>query len=192
MKSLKGSQTEKNILTAFAGESQARNRYDYFSSHAKSDGFRLVQEVFAETASQEKEHAKRLFKFLEGGEVEIVGAFPAGIIGGSEANLIAAAAGENHEHTCMYPEFAKVAEKEGYAEVAAVMRNIAIAEEFHERRFLSLAKQIREATIFHHAQPVMWRCLNCGWLHQSNEAPQLCGACAHPQAHFEVLYHTYG
>lgn len=192
MKSLKGSQTEKNILTAFAGESQARNRYDYFASSAKEDGFRLVQEVFAETALQEKEHAKRLFKFLEGGEVEIVGAFPAGIIAGSEANLIAAAAGEHHEHTCMYPEFANVAEKEGYAEVAVAMRNIAIAEEFHERRFLSLAKQIREATIFHQAKPVVWRCLNCGWLHEGTEAPHLCGACAHPQAHFEVLYHTYG
>lgn len=192
MKSLKSSQTEKNILTAFAGESQARNRYDFFASRAKEDGFRLVQEVFAETASQEKEHAKRLFKFLEGGEVEIVGGFPAGIIGATEANLIASAAGENHEYTCMYPDFAKVAEEEGYPEVAIAMRNIAIAEEFHERRFLSLAKEIREATMFHQAKPVMWRCLNCGWLHQAADAPQLCGACIHPQAHFEVLYHTYG
>ncbi len=191
MKSLKGTQTEKNILTAFSGESQARNRYDFFSSKAKNDGFRLVQEVFAETASQEKEHAKRLFKFLEGGEVEIVGGFPAGIIGSTETNLIASAAGENHEHTIMYPEFAATADKEGFAEVAAVMRNIAIAEAFHEKRFLSLAKQIKEATMFNQPSPAMWRCLNCGWLHQSPGAPDLCGACAHPQAHFEVLYHNY-
>ncbi len=191
MKSLKGSQTEKNILTAFAGESQARNRYDFFSSVAKKDGFRLVQEVFAETASQEKEHAKRLFKFLEGGEVEIVAAFPAGIIGPSEANLIASAEGEHHEYTEMYPNFAAVADKEGFGEIAAVMRNIAIAEEYHEKRFLSLAKQIREATMFKAPAPVMWHCLNCGWLHESELAPTLCGACAHPTAHFEVLYHTY-
>ena len=192
MKSLKGTQTEKNILTAFSGESQARNRYDFFASHARSEGFRLVQEVFAETADQEHEHGKRLFKFLEGGEVEITGAFPAGIIDITEANLIASAAGENHEYTCMYPEFAKVADAEGFGEVAAAMRNIAIAEEFHERRFLSLAKQIKEAAMFHQAQPVIWRCLNCGWLHEGKDAPQKCAACAHPQAHFEVLYHTYG
>ena len=192
MKSLKGSQTEKNILTAFSGESQARNRYDFFASHAKSEGFRLVQEVFAETADQEHAHAKRLFKFLEGGEVEIVGAFPAGVIAGTDLNLIASAAGEHHEYTDMYPSMAAVAEKEGYNEVAVAMRNIAIAEEFHERRFLSLAKQIKEAAMFHQAQPVVWRCLNCGWLHTSADAPQACGACAHPQAHFEVLYHTYG
>ncbi len=192
MKSLKGTQTEKNILTAFAGESQARNRYDFFSSKAKNDGFRLVQEVFAETASQEKEHAKRLFKFLEGGEVEIVGAFPAGIIGSTEVNLVASAAGENHEHTIMYPEFAATADKEGFSEIAAVMRNIAIAEAFHEKCFLSLAKQIKEATMFKQPQPVMWHCLNCGWLHEGSTAPELCGACNHPRAHFEVLYHTYG
>ncbi len=191
MKSLKGTQTEKNILTAFAGESQARNRYDFFASKAKGDGFRLVQEVFAETASQEKEHAKRLFKYLEGGEVEIVGGFPAGIIGSTETNLIASAAGENHEHTIMYPEFAATADKEGFAEIAVVMRNIAIAEAFHEKRFLSLAKQIKEASMFSQPSPAMWHCLNCGWLHQSPNAPELCGACAHPTAHFEVLYHTY-
>ncbi len=192
MKSLKGTQTEKNILTAFSGESQARNRYDFFSAQAKKDGFRLVQEVFAETASQEKEHAKRLFKFLEGGEVEIVGAFPAGIIGATEVNLISSAAGEKHEYEHMYPEMAAMAEKEGFNEIACVMRNIAIAEEFHERRFLMLAKEIQEATMFKQAQPVIWRCLNCGWLHEGKEPANLCGACAHPTAHFEVLYHTYG
>ncbi len=191
MKSLKGTQTEKNILTAFAGESQARNRYDFFASAAKKEGFRLVQEIFAETASQEKEHAKRLFKFLEGGEVEIVGAFPAGIVGSAEVNLIESAAGEHHEYTEMYPSFAAIAEKEGFGEIAAVMRNIAIAEEYHEKRFLSLAKQIREATMFKAQEEVTWRCLNCGWLHKSGLAPTLCGACAHPTAHFEVLYHTF-
>ncbi len=192
MKSLKGTQTEKNILTAFAGESQARNRYDFFASQAKKDGFRLVEEIFAETASQEKEHAKRLFKFLEGGEVEIVGAFPAGIIDNTTNNLIASAAGEKHEYEHMYPEMAAIADKEGFGVVAAVMRNIAIAEEFHERRFLKLAKQIEEASMFQQPEPVIWRCLNCGWLHEGKSAANLCAACAHPTAHFEVLYHTYG
>ncbi len=191
MKSLKGTQTEKNILTAFSGESQARNRYEFFSSQAKKDGFRLVQEVFAETASQEKEHAKRLFKFLEGGEVEIVGAFPAGIIDTTEKNLIGSAAGEKHEYEHMYPEMAAIADKEGFKEIACVMRNIAIAEQYHEKRFLSLAKEIREASMFKQPAPVVWRCLNCGWLHEDSLAPHLCGACAHPTAHFEVLYHTY-
>ncbi len=191
MKSLKGTQTEKNLLTAFAGESQARNRYDFFASAAKNEGFRLVQEVFAETAAQEKEHAKRLFKYLEGGEVLVEAAFPAGVIANAETNLIASAAGENHEHTEMYPSFAAIADKEGFSEIAVVMRNIAIAEAYHEKCFLSLAKQIREATMFKQAAPVMWHCLNCGWLHQGTDAPKLCGACAHPTAHFEVLYHTY-
>ncbi len=191
MKSLKGTQTEKNILAAFAGESQARNRYDFFAGAAKKEGFRLVQEIFAETAEQEREHAKRLFKFLEGGEVCIEAAFPAGIITTTEVNLISSAAGENHEYTEMYPNFAAIADKEGFAEIAVTMRNIAIAEAFHEKRFLSLAKQIREATMFKQPAPVMWRCLNCGWLHHSDEAPSLCGACVHPQAHFELLYHTY-
>lgn len=145
MKSLKGTQTEKNILTAFAGESQARNRYDFFAAKAKSDGYVLVRDIFQETALQEKEHAKRLFKFLEGGDVEIVGAFPAGIIGATEANLLASAAGENHEHTEMYPSFAAVAEKEGFSEIAAVMRNIAVAEAYHEKRFLALARTSRKA-----------------------------------------------
>ena len=192
MKSLKGSQTEKNILTAFAGESQARNRYDFFSSQAKKDGFRLVEELFAETASQEKAHAKRLFKFLEGGEVEIVAAFPAGIIDTTEKNLIESAAGENHEYTEMYPQMAAIAVQEGYPAVAAVMRNIAIAEEFHERAFLKLAKEIQEGGFFKKPEPVVWHCLNCGWLYTGTAAPQACGACAHPTSHFEVLYHTYG
>ena len=191
MKSLKGSQTEKNILTAFAGESQARNRYDYFAGRAKNDGFVLVQEIFVETALQEKEHAKRLFKFLEGGDVEITAAFPAGVIAGSEANLIAAASGENHEHTVMYPEFAATAEKEGYAEVAAIMRNIAIAEAYHEKRFLALAKDIKEGRMFVRTKPTVWRCLNCGCLAEGDHAPEMCPACAHPKAYFAELNYTF-
>ena len=148
MKSLKGTQTERNILTAFAGESQARNRYDYFAGAAKKDGFVQIADIFTETALQEKEHAKRLFKFLEGGDVEITAAFPAGIITGTEANLYAAAAGEHHEYTEMYPSFANIADSEGFSEVACVMRNIAIAEQYHEERFLAFAKNIKEGRVF--------------------------------------------
>ena len=147
MKSLKGTQTERNILTAFAGESQARNRYDYFAGAAKKDGFVQIADIFTETALQEKEHAKRLFKFLEGGDVEIPAAFPAGIITGTEANLYAAAAGEHHEYTEMYPSFANIADSEGFSEVACVMRNIAIAEQYHEERFLAFAKNIKEGRV---------------------------------------------
>ena len=191
MKSLKGSQTEKNILTAFAGESQARNRYDFFAGKAKSDGFALVQEIFVETALQEKEHAKRLFKFLEGGEVEISAAFPAGVIAGSEANLIAAAGGENYEHTTMYPGFAATADKEGFGEVGAVMRNIAVAEAYHEKRFLALAKDIKEGRMFMRTKPTVWRCLNCGCLVEGDHAPEMCPACAHPKAYFAELNYTF-
>ncbi len=187
MKSLKGTQTEINLLTAFAGESQARNRYDYFSSAAKKDGFVRVSQIFAETAAQEKEHAKRLFKFLEGGEVNITAAFPAGVIGKTQANLIASAAGENHEHTVMYPEFAKIADDEGFAEIAATMRAIAIAEAYHEERFLAFAKAIEENTMFRRETSVPWRCLNCGCIVEGLEAPDLCPACAHPRDHFESL-----
>lgn len=191
MKSLKGTQTEKNILTAFAGESQARNRYDFFASKAKSDGFVQIADIFTETALQEKEHAKRLFKFLEGGDVEIIGAFPAGVIGVTEANLIAAAAGEHHEYTEMYPGFAKIADSEGFAEIAAVMRAIAIAEEYHERRFLAFAKSIKEGRVFVREISVVWRCRNCGCLVEGAKAPDLCPACAHPTAHFEVLVNPW-
>ena len=173
MKSLKGTRTEANILTAFAGESQARNRYDYFSSAAKKEGLVLVSQIFAETALQEKEHAKRLFKFLEGGEVE--------------ANLLASAASENHEHTEMYPEFAKIADEEGFPEIASVMRGIAVAEKYHEERFLILAKALKDGTMFKRNKPVRWRCLNCGCVVEGPEAPELCPACAHPRAYFEVL-----
>ena len=165
MKSLKGTQTERNILTAFAGESQARNRYDYFAGAAKKDGFVQIADIFTETALQEKEHAKRLFKFLEGGDVEITAAFPAGIITGTEANLYAAAAGEHHEYTEMYPSFANIADSEGFSEVACVMRNIAIAEQYHEERFLAFAKNIKEGRVFVRETPVVWRCRNCGYVY---------------------------
>ena len=186
MKSLKGTQTEKNILTAFAGESQARNRYTFFASKAKNEGFVQISDVFIETAEQEKEHAKRLFKFLEGGEVEIAAAFPAGVIGATEANLIASAAGENHEHTHMYPSFAAIANTEGFNEVAVAMRAIAVAEAFHEKRYLAFAKNIKEGHVFARREKVSWRCRNCGYVHEGQNALELCPACAHPKAYFEV------
>ncbi len=187
MKSLKGTQTEINLLTAFAGESQARNRYTYFSAAARKEGFVQIANIFEETANQEKEHAKRLFKFLEGGEVSITAAFPAGIIAPTYDNLIASAAGESHEYLEMYPSFAAIADKEGFSEIAAVMRNIAIAEEYHEKRYLNFAKHIKEGSVFRRPAPVRWRCLNCGYVHEAAAATEACPACAHPQAHFEVL-----
>lgn len=187
MKLLKNTQTEKNLLIAFSGESQARNRYTYFSGAAKKEGFVQIADIFAETADQEKEHAKRLFKFMQGGEVEIAAAFPAGIIAGTEANLMAAAAGEHHEYTEMYPEFAATADKEGFPEIAAAMRAIAVAEEWHERRFLDFARNIREGKVFIREKGMIWRCRNCGYTHKGEGAPQVCPACDHPQAHFELL-----
>ncbi len=187
MKSLKGTRTEKNILTAFAGESQARNRYTYFAGAAKKEGFVQISHIFAETADQEKEHAKRLFKFLEGGDVEIVAAFPAGVIGDTASNLLASAAGERHEYTEMYPQFAAVAEEEGFSIVAAAMRAIAVAEEGHEKRYLDFLRNIKEGRVFKREKSVKWRCRNCGYLHDGLEAPRECPACAHPQAHFEAL-----
>jgi rubrerythrin len=187
MANLKGTQTEKNLLTAFAGESQARNRYTYFASQAKKEGYVQISDIFAETADQEKEHAKRFFKFLEGGEVMISGAFPAGVIGATVDNLRAAAAGEHHEHTEMYPGFAKVAEDEGFKEVAAVLRAISVAEKQHEKRYLDLAANIEAGRVFQKEASVVWRCRNCGYLYEGKSAPNLCPACAHPQAHFELL-----
>jgi rubrerythrin len=183
---LKGSQTEKNLLTAFAGESQARNKYTYFASQAKKEGFVQISVIFEETANQEKEHAKREFKFLEGGEVEIAAAFPAGIIGSTLENLKAAAAGEHYETTEMYPEFAQIAEKEGFGDVAEVFRSIAVAEKRHEDRYLALAKNITDGKVFKKDAPVRWVCRNCGYVHEGTEALKICPACAHPQAHFEV------
>ena len=187
MKSLKGSQTEKNLLIAFAGESQARNKYTYFSKQAKKEGFVQISNYFEETANHEKEHAKRIFKFLEGGDVEITAKFPAGKIGTTAENLKEAAGGENHEWTSMYPAFADIADKEGYKEVAVVLRNIAKAEKMHETRYLGLLKNIEEGKVFKKDEKVKWKCDNCGFVHEGLEAPEKCPACAHPKEHFEVL-----
>ncbi len=184
---LKGSKTERNLLTAFAGESQARNRYTYFAGQAKKEGFVQIQHVFEETAAQEKEHAKRLFKFLEGGEVEIQAAFPAGVICSTAENLKGAAAGERYEWTEMYPAFAETARAEGFNNVAVAFESIAIAEKQHEKRYLGFLANIEAGTVFKKDKPVVWRCRNCGYLHEGTEAPGCCPACDHPQAHFELL-----
>jgi len=189
--SLKGSQTEKNLLTAFAGESQARNRYTYFASQAKKEGFVQISAIFEETANQEKEHAKRLFKFLEGDEVEITAAFPAGVIGTTVENLKASAAGENYEHSEMYPGFAQTARKEGFDVIADVFEAIAVAEKQHERRYNALAANIEADRVFKRDAETVWRCRNCGYIHTGKTAPQICPACAHPQAHFELLGENY-
>jgi len=191
MKNLKGTKTEKNLLTAFAGESQARNRYTYFASQARKEGYEQIAAIFLETADNEKEHAKRLFKFLEGGEVEIKATFPAGKIGNTKENLKAAAEGENYEHTQMYPEFAKIADEEGFPEIAAVFRAIAVAEEYHEERFRALLENLENNKVFKREKPVKWRCRNCGYVHEGTEAPEKCPACAHPRAYFELLCENY-
>src|SRR5690554_539684 len=185
--SIKGTQTEKNILTAFAGESQARNRYNYYAGKARKEGYVQIADIFEETANQEKEHVKRLFKLLEGGEVEIAAAFPAGVIGTIAENLKAAASGENFEWTDMYPTYAKVAREEGFSEIAAIFEAIAVAEKQHEKRYQGLLANLEAGTVFKKEQVVTWRCRNCGYLHQGQEAPEVCPACAHPQAHFELL-----
>lgn len=187
MPSLKGTQTEKNLLGAFAGESQARNRYTFAASKAKKEGYVQISQVFEETAKQEKEHAKRFFKFLEGGEVEVVAAFPAGVTGSTAENLKAAAAGEHHEHTTLYPGFAEVAEKEGFAEVAAAFRMVSVAEVQHERRYLGLLANLEADKVFKKEKSVKWRCLNCGFVYEAEEAPDICPACVHPQSYFELL-----
>jgi rubrerythrin len=184
---LKGTQTEKNLLTAFAGESQARNRYTYFASKAKKEGYVQISDIFTETANHEKEHAKRLFKFLEGGEVEVAAAFPAGVIGNTSENLKASAEGEHHEHTEMYPAFAEVAREEGFEAIAAVFDAIAVAEKQHEKRYVDLAVNIDTGKVFKKDETVTWRCRNCGYLHEGKQAPEECPACEHPQAHFELL-----
>lgn len=187
MARLKGTRTEKNLLTAFAGESQARNRYTYYASQAKKEGYVQISNIFSETADQEKEHAKRLFKFLEGGEVEVAAAFPAGVIGSTADNLKAAAAGENYEQTTMYPGFAKIAREEGLNDVAAVFTAIAVAEKQHEKRYNGLAANIESGRVFKREKPVVWRCINCGYLHEGTEPPEKCPACAHEKTHFELL-----
>ena len=191
MKSLKNTKTEKNLLTAFAGESQARNRYTYFASKATKDGYVQISKIFEETANQEKEHAKRLFKFLEGGEVEISGAFPAGVIGKTADNLKGSAAGENYEWTEMYPSFAKTARDEGFDDIAEVFEAIAVAEKQHEKLYLALMKNIREDKVFKKDRKVFWVCQNCGYVHYGEEAPEVCPACAHPQAYFKLLGENY-
>ena len=187
MASLKGTKTEKNLLTAFAGESQARNRYTYFASQAKKEGYVQISDIFTETANQEKEHAKRFFKFLEGGELEIVGAFPAGVIGTTLENLKEAAAGEEYEWTQMYPDFAAVAKEEGFDAIAMVFEMIAVAEKQHEKRYKELAANVEAGKVFKKEGKVQWRCRNCGYVHEGDEALEMCPACAHAQAHFELL-----
>ena len=185
--SIKGTQTEKNLLIAFAGESQARNRYTYYAGIAKKEGLEQIAHVFEETANQEKEHAKRFFKFLEGGSVEITESFPAGGLSTTLENLKEAAAGEEHEWTEMYPAMAKVAREEGFAAVAAAFEAISIAEKQHGKRYRELADNLEAGKVFKRNGKVVWRCRNCGYLHEAEEAPNLCPACLHPQAHFELL-----
>jgi rubrerythrin len=184
---LKGSRTERNLLTAFAGESQARNRYTFFASQARKDGYMQIADIFEETANQEKEHAKRFFGLLQGGEVEVQAAFPAGVIGVTAENLRAAAAGEGHEWQEMYPGFAQIARDEGFKNVAAIFEAIAVAEKQHGKRYADLLANIEAGRVFKRDNPVVWRCRNCGYLHQGKEAPGACPACAHPQAYFELL-----
>ncbi len=191
MKSLKGSKTEQNLLKAFAGESQARMRYDYFSKQAKKEGLEQISAIFAETAINEKAHAKRFFKFLEGGPVEITAAYPAGIIGTTLQNLKAAAEGENEEWTALYPEFARVAEEEGFKEVSAAFRMIAKVEKAHEERYSKLYKNLEDGHVFEKDGVVVWKCRNCGYLHEGKKAPKVCPACLHPQSYFEVETFNY-
>jgi rubrerythrin len=185
--SVKGTKTERNILTAFCGESQARNRYTYFSGQARKDGYIQIADIFEETANQEREHAQRLFKQLEGGEVEISAKFPAGVIGTTAENLKEAAGGENHEWTIMYPSFAKIAREEGLNNVACIFDAIAVAEKQHEKRYLGLLANIEAGRVFQRSEKVAWRCRNCGYLHNGTSAPEKCPACDHPKAHFELL-----
>jgi rubrerythrin len=187
MKSLKGTQTERNLLTSFAGESQARNRYTYFAGQARKEGFIQISLIFEETANQEKEHAKRFFKFLEGGEAEVAASFPAGVIGGTAENLKEAAAGEHYEWTDMYPGFASVAREEGFDAVAQVFEAVMVAEKQHEKRYNDLGANVESAKVFKKDKKVVWRCINCGYLHEGDEAPKACPACAHPQAYYELL-----
>ena len=188
---LKGSQTEKNLLVAFAGESQARNRYSYFASQAKKEGYEQIAAIFEETANQEKEHAKREFKFLKGGEVEISAAYPAGVIGDTAENLQAAAAGENLEWTKLYKEAEETARQEGFEQVAAQFKEIAEVEEEHEKRYRKLMKNVKEDMVFKRDTVVKWKCRNCGYVHEGKEAPAECPACAHPQSYYELLSENY-
>lgn len=191
MAGLIGTRTESNLLTAFAGESQARNRYTYFASQAKKEGFEQISFIFEETANQEKEHAKRLFKLLQGGEAQVTATFPAGMIRTTLENLKEAAGGENYEWTDMYPGFAGVAREEGFEEIAHIFESIAVAERQHEKRYLALAENIESSRVFKKDSKVTWRCRNCGYLYEGEEAPEECPACAHPRAHYEILSENY-
>ena len=191
MKSIKGTKTEKNLLASFAGESQARNRYTYFASAAKKAGFEQIAAIFLETAENEKEHAKMFFKFLEGGEVEITAAYPAGVIGDTVANLEASAAGENLEWTKLYKEAAETAREEGFDEVAEVFKEISEVEEEHEKRYRKLIKNIQDGKVFKKDETVKWKCRNCGYVHEGKEAPGKCPACAHPQSYYEMMCENY-
>lgn len=190
-KSIKGTKTEKNLLTSFAGESQARMRYTYFASAAKKEGFEQISAIFTEIADQEKEHAKRMFKYLEGGSVEITAAYPAGIIGTTLENLQAAAAGENEEWSELYPHFADVAQEEGFLEIAAMYRNISVAEKGHEERYRAFVKNIETAQVFAKEGEVVWQCRNCGYIYVGKQAPEKCPACLHPKAYFEIKKTNY-
>jgi rubrerythrin len=191
MTSIKGTKTEQNLLKAFAGESQARMRYDYFASQAKKEGLEQISALFQETALNEKEHAKRFFKFLEGGMVEITASYPAGVIGNTLGNLKASADGENEEWTELYPEFAKTAEEEGFKEVARVFKMIAKVEKAHEERYRTLYKNLEEGHVFKREDKVIWKCRNCGFIHEGTVAPKICPACDHPQSYFEIKEDNY-
>ncbi len=190
-KSLKGTRTEKNLLAAFAGESQARNRYTFFASVARKEGYEQIANIFIETAGNEKEHAEVFFKYLEGGDVEIVAAYPAGIIGDTKTNLEAAADGEKLEWSKLYADMKKVARQEGFEEIAASFKEIAEVEEFHEKRYRKLALNVSKGEVFKRAAPVKWHCTNCGYIHEGPEAPKVCPACKHPQAYYELLAENY-
>ncbi|GBR74378.1 rubrerythrin [Candidatus Termititenax aidoneus] len=188
---LKGSKTEKNLLTAMAGESQARNRYTWFSSVAKKEGYEQIGALFMETAENEKEHAKKFFKYLEGGAVEITAAFPAGRIGNTAENLEAAASGEKEEWSEMYPAFAQTAKAEGFAEIAETFEKIALVEKEHETRYRKLLDNVKSGSVFKKTKPVRWVCRNCGYVHEGAEAPDTCPACQHPQKYFELKAENY-
>ncbi len=183
----KGSETEKNLLISFAGESQARNRYTYFASQAKNEGFVQIAQIFEETANQEKEHAKRFFKQLQGSDLVIQAAFPAGVIAATMNNLKEAAAGEHFEWTELYPGFVKTAYAEGFDVAAKIWEAVCVAEKQHEKRYLHLLRNVEQGLVFKKESPVVWRCINCGYLHEGNGAPDACPACAHPQSYFEIL-----
>jgi len=190
-KSIKGTKTEKNLLASFAGESQARNRYTFFASAAQKEGYEQISRIFLETAENEKEHAKVFFKYLEGGDVEITASYPAGVIGDTKSNLEAAAAGENMEWTVLYSEAARIAKEEGFPEVARSFEQVSKVEMFHEKRYRKLAANIANSEVFKKKASVKWHCINCGYVHEGNEAPKECPTCKHPQSYYEVLAENY-